>query len=88
MDLQKMTTTVTAAAVVGAAGGISGGQIIDNITDGPSKREATQLEQIREVVAEEVYNQLKNAWPETSGPVKGLKVPNQDYKEVIPNGTK
>ena len=76
MDLQKMTTTVTVAAVVGAAGGISGGQIIDNITNGPSKREATQLEQIREVVAEEVYNQLKNAWPKTSGPVKGLRLPD------------
>ena len=76
MDLQKMTTTVTAAAVVGAAGGISGGQIIDNITNGPSKREATQLEQIREVVAEEVYNQLKEAWPKTSGPVKGLRLPD------------
>ena len=76
MDLQKMTTTVTAAAVVGAAGGISGGQIIDNITNGPSKREATQLEQIKEVVAEEVYNQLKDAWPQTSGPVKGLRLPD------------
>ena len=71
-----MTTTVTAAAVVGAAGGISGGQIIDNITNGPSKREATQLEQIKEVVAEEVYNQLKEAWPQTSGPVKGLRLPD------------
>lgn len=76
MDLQKITITVTAASVVGAAGGISGGQIIDNITNGPSKREATQLEQIREVVAEEVYNQLKNAWPKTSGPVKGLRLPD------------
>ena len=76
MDLQKMTITVTAASVVGAAGGISGGQIIDNITNGPSKREATQLEQIKEVVAEEVYNQLKNAWPKTSGPVKGLRLPD------------
>ena len=76
MDLQKMTITVTAASVVGAAGGISGGQIIDNITDGPSKREATQLEQIKEVVAEEVYNQLKEAWPKTSGPVKGLRLPD------------
>ena len=71
-----MTITVTAASVVGAAGGISGGQIIDNITNGPSKREATQLEQIREVVAEEVYNQLKEAWPKTSGPVKGLRLPD------------
>ena len=76
MDIQKMTTTVTVAAVVGAAGGISGNQIIDNVTNGPAKRQESQLEQIKEVVAEEVYNQLKDAWPQTSGPVKGLKVPN------------
>ena len=76
MDLQKMTTTVTVAAVVGAAGGISGNQIIDNVTNGPAKRQESQLEQIKEVVAEEVYNQLKDAWPQTSGPVKGLRLPN------------
>ena len=76
MDLQKMTTTVTVAAVIGAAGGISGNQIIDNVTNGPAKRQESQLEKIKEVVAEEVYNQLKDAWPQTSGPVKGLKVPN------------
>ena len=76
MDLQKMTTTVTVAAVVGAAGGISGNQIIDNVTNGPAKRQEAQLEQIKEVVAEEVYNQLKDAWPQTSGPVKGLRLPD------------
>ena len=76
MDLQKMTTTVTVAAVVGAAGGISGNQIIDNVTNGPAKRQESQLEKIKEVVAEEVYNQLKEAWPQTSGPVKGLRLPD------------
>ena len=76
MDLQKMTTTVTVAAVVGAAGGISGNQIIDNVTNGPAKRQESQLEQIKEVVAEEVYTQLKDAWPQTSGPVKGLRLPD------------
>ena len=76
MDLQKMTTTVTVAAVVGAAGGISGNQIIDNVTNGPAKRQESQREKIKEVVAEEVYNQLKDAWPQTSGPVKGLRLPD------------
>jgi len=76
MDLQKMTTTVTVAAVIGAAGGISGNQIIDNVTNGPAKRQESQLEKIKEVVAEEVYNQLKDAWPQTSGPVKGLRLPD------------
>ena len=76
MDLQKILSYGSAAAVVGAAGGISGNQIIDNITNGPAKRQESQLEQIKEVVAEEVYTQLKEAWPQTSGPVKGLRLPN------------
>ena len=71
MDLQKIATYSSAAAVVGTGAIVGGGQVIDNINDGPSKRQEAQIEQIRQVVAEEVFIQLKNAWPETSGPVKG-----------------
>ena len=81
MDLQKMTMTVTVSAVVGAAGGISGNQIIDNITNGPAKRQESQLEQIRKVVREEVRSALEEAWPKTSGPVKGLRL-------IVPNANK
>ncbi len=35
---------------------------------------------------EGVYKQLITAWPKTSGPVKGLKVPNQDYRQTAPPG--
>ena len=71
MDLQKIATYSSAAAVVGTGAIVGGGQVIDNINDGPTKRQEAQIEQIRQVVAEEVFIQLKNAWPETSGPVKG-----------------
>ena len=71
MDLQKIATYSSAAAVVGTGAIVGGGQVIDNINDGPAKRQEAQIEQIRQVVAEEVFIQLKNAWPETSGPVKG-----------------
>ena len=71
MDLQKIATYSSAAAVVGTGAIVGGGQVIDNINDGPTKRQEAQIEQIRQVVAEEVFKQLKNAWPETSGPVKG-----------------
>ncbi len=71
MDLQKIATYSSAAAVVGTGAIVGGGQVIDNINDGPAKRQEAQIEQIRQVVAEEVFIQLKNAWPETSGSVKG-----------------
>ena len=71
MDLQKIATYSSAAAVVGTGAIVGGGQVIDNINDGPARRQEAQIEQIRQVVAEEVFIQLKNAWPETSGPVIG-----------------
>ena len=71
MDLQKIATYSSAAAVVGTGAIVGGGQVIDNINDGPARRQEAQIEQIRQVVAEEVFIQLKNAWTETSGPVKG-----------------
>ena len=85
MDLQKIASTGTAVAVVGTGAFVGGGHVIDQQTGGPQKREDAQIEKIRQVVREEVYIQLVNAWPKSSGPVKGLIVPQQDYKQVVPN---
>ncbi len=85
MDIQKVTSGVTAAAVVGTGAFVGGNHVIDQKTGGPQKREDAQIERIRQVVREEVYLQLVNAWPKSSGPVKGLTVPQQDYKQVVPN---
>ena len=84
MDLQKITTTGTAVAVLGTGAVVGGNQAIDNYTGGPQKREDAQIERIRQVVREEIYIQLVENWPKSSGPVKGLKVPNKNYKQVIP----
>ena len=84
MDLQKIASTGTAVAVVGTGAFVGGGHVIDQQTGGPQKREDAQIERIREVVREEIYIQLVNNWPKSSGPVKGLKPPTQNYKEVIP----
>ncbi len=84
MDLQKITTTGTAVAVLGTGAVVGGNQAIDNYTGGPQKREDAQIERIRKVVREEIYIQLVENWPKSSGPVKGLKVPNKNYKQVIP----
>ena len=83
MDVQKITSGVTAAAVVGTGAFVGGNHVIDQQTGGPQKREDAKIEEIRQVVREEVYLQLINAWPKTSGPVKGLKDP-KDYKKELP----
>ena len=82
MDIQKIASTGTAVAVVGTGAFVGGNHVVDQQTGGPQKREDARIEQIRQVVREEVYLQLVNAWPKTSGPVKGLKDP-KDYKEQI-----
>ena len=84
MDIQKVTSGVTAAAVVGTGAIVGGNHQIDKMQGGPQKREDAKIEAIRQVVREEIYIQLVNNWPKTSGPVKGLKVPDQDYKKQVP----
>ena len=84
MDIQKVASTGTAAVVLGTGAFVGGNHVVDQQTGGPQRREDARIEQIRQVVREEVYLQLVNAWPKTSGPVKGLVVPKKDYREQVP----
>ena len=84
MDIQKAASITTATAVLGTGAFVGGNHQIDKMQGGPQKRQDAQIEEIRKVVREEIYIQLVNNWPKTSGPVKGLKVPNQDYKKQVP----
>ena len=84
MDLQKVASVTTATAVLGTGAFVGGNHQIDKMQGGPQKRQDAQIEEIRKVVREEIYIQLVNNWPKTSGPVKGLKVPDQDYKKQVP----
>ena len=84
MDIQKVASVTTATAVLGTGAFVGGNHQIDKMQGGPQKRQDAQIEQIRQVVREEVYIQLVKAWPKTSGPVKGLVVPKQDYRETTP----
>ena len=84
MDLQKIASTGTAVTVLGTGAFIGGNHVVDQQTGGPQKRQDAQIEQIRQVVREEIYLQLVNNWPKSSGPVKGLTVPKQNYREQIP----
>ena len=84
MDIQKAASITTATAVLGTGAFVGGNHQIDKMQGGPQKRQDAQIEQIRQVVREEIYIQLVNNWPKTSGPVKGLVVPDQDYKTQVP----
>ena len=84
MDIQKIASTGTAVAVIGTGAVVGGNHQIDKMQGGPQKRQDAQIEQIRQVVREEVYLQLVNAWPKTSGPVKCLVAPKQDYRQEVP----
>ena len=84
MDLQKAASVTTATAVLGTGAFVGGNHQIDKMQGGPERRQNEQIEQIRQVVREEIYIQLVNNWPKTSGPVKGLKVPKQDYRKEVP----
>tara|TARA_B100001250_G_C19723074_1_gene754732 strand:+ start:736 stop:993 length:258 start_codon:yes stop_codon:yes gene_type:complete len=83
MDVQKVLSTGTAVAVVGTGAVVGGGQVVDNYTGGPQKRATQEEVRLREIIREELYLQLVNAWPTTSGPVKGTPTP-KNYKEQIP----
>ena len=85
MDIQKIASTGTAVAVIGTGAVVGGNHQIDKKQGGPLKRQDAQIEQIRQVVREEIYIQLVNNWPKSSGPVKGLTVPKQDYREQVPS---
>ena len=84
MDIQKIASTGTAIAVVGTGAVVGGNHQIDKMQGGPQKRQDAQIEAIRQVVREEIYIQLVDNWPKSSGPVKGLQVPKQDYRKQTP----
>ena len=84
MDIQKIASTGTAVAVLGTGTIVGGNYQIDKMQGGPQKREDARIEAIRQVVREEIYIQLVNNWPKSSGPVKGITVPNQDYRQTTP----
>jgi len=84
VDLQKVASTGTAVVVLGTGTVVGGNYQIDKMQGGPQKREDAKIEAIRQVVREEIYIQLVNNWPKSSGPVKGITVPKQDYRQNTP----
>ena len=86
MDIQKIATYGTAAAVVGTGSIVGGGNIIDQQTGGPEKRAKAEETELRTIIREELKSVLWEAWPEKTGGVKGLEQPkpNADYRQTTP----
>ena len=65
---------------------VGGNTIIDQQTGGPQKRALAQETELRTIVREELKKVLWEAWPENTGPVKGLKKPEptSDYRKTAP----
>ena len=86
MDIQKIATYGTAAAVVGTGSVVGGNYAIDQQTGGPEKRRIAEVTELRLIVREEIKKAMWEAWPEKTGPVKVYTQPdpNGDYRETTP----
>tara|TARA_B100000902_G_scaffold147837_1_gene144683 strand:- start:753 stop:1010 length:258 start_codon:yes stop_codon:yes gene_type:complete len=84
MELRDTVTGITAAAVVGTGSFVGGGQVLDNMNDGPQKRREAELTELQQIVREEVRAAFTEAWPKNSGPVKGIGPnPNGNYRDIV-----
>ena len=83
MDVKDIATYGTAAAVIGTGSIVGGNVAIDQATGGPEKRIQAEKTELQLIVREEVRAAIREAWPTTTGQVKGMQVPN-DYKTQIP----
>ena len=83
MEVKDIATYGTAAAVIGTGSIVGGNVAIDNYTGGPQKRIEAEKTELQLIVREEVRAAIREAWPTTTGQVKGMQVPN-DYKTQIP----
>ena len=83
MDVKDIATYGTAVAVIGTGTVVGGNNAIDRYTGGPQKRIEAEKTELQLIVREEVRAAIKDAWPTTTGQVKGMAVPN-DYKKEIP----
>ena len=83
MDLQRITTTGTAIAVVGTGTVIGGNYALDQVTGGPDKRIKAKQTELQLIVREEVRSAIAEMMPKSSGGVVTLTIPG-DYRKEVP----
>ena len=83
MDLQKVTSTGTAVAVIGGGSIFGGNYAIDQATGGPEKRIKAKQSEIQLIIREEVRSALEEMLPKSTGGVVRTTTPG-NYREQIP----
>ena len=83
MDLQKITSTGTAVAVIGGGTFMGGNYVVDHATGGPEKRIKAKQSELQLIVREEVRNALEEMLPTSTGDVLRQTKPG-DYREEVP----
>ena len=83
MDLQKITSTGTAVAVLGGGSLVGGNYALDQATGGPQKRFEAKQSELQLIVREEVRSALKEMLPTSTGGVMRIDTPG-NYREEVP----
>ncbi len=83
MDLQKITSTGTAVAVIGGGTFMGGNYAIDTATGGREKRIKAKQTELQLIVREEVRSALAEMLPTSTGGVVRTTNP-KDYRKEVP----
>ena len=83
MDLQKITSTGTAVAVIGGGSFMGGNYAVDQATGGPEKRIKEKQTELQIIVREEVRSALADMLPTSTGGVVRTTNP-KDYRKEVP----
>ena len=83
MDLQKITSTGTAVAVIGGGTFMGGNYALDQATGGPEKRIKAKQSELQLIVREEVRAALTEMLPTSTGDVVRVDQP-KDYRQEVP----
>ena len=82
MDLQKITSTGTAVAVIGGGTFMGGNYAIDQATGGPEKRIKAKQSELQLIVREEERSALQEMLPTSTGGDDRIDTPGDFRKEV------
>ena len=83
MDIQKITSTGTAVAVIGGGTFMGGNYVVDQATGGPQKRFEAKQSELQLIVREEVRSALAEMLPTSTGGVVRVDQP-KDYRKEVP----
>ena len=83
MDLQKITSTGTAVAVIGGGSIFGGNYALDQATGGPDKRIKARQSELQLIVREEVRSAIAEMMPKSTGVVV-RNIQPKDYRKEVP----